>query len=330
MIEVIREQCIDKSPEILKVTVKPDVGRKGSFLVNEYEKKFPDEMRVLRIGGVHPELNIFLDPNTARFNDKPFENIGWHGMVVAEVGRQLAYLLTLSETEQDEITKLALLHNAAKRFEVLRRRNEGGEGIFTDRVVAGLFLASEIDSHQRLTTEGLFPNDQLSFLKTAVLGTRTGHSSLANFVKIDEEDKVSLGGPHGDSLVNQIVFLADSMVYTDKIIGRSYVLPTVERMHLSRQDRPSFLYKIGFGFDKQGIPDLTSDVEARIFFAPPLRRYDAYANWQLSIANAISRWVVETSGLTQWSNPYPYNASPEEHLAQYIHSEMTKFSWLIN
>jgi hypothetical protein len=89
----------------------------------DYERRFPLEMALLRAGGVYPgEAGPHLNPYTREQDEEYFGNIGEHCIAVAFAAETIERTVHGDDSEaHDEVVRHALVHDAAKRYEIARR-----------------------------------------------------------------------------------------------------------------------------------------------------------------------------------------------------------------
>lgn len=104
--------------------------------LTEFSKRFPFAIQILRIGGIHPTEDTKMDnPYTGLPHVESFTNIGEHCLAVAILASTLAFRLQgreiLSIEEAELVTNRALVHDANKRIEIMRR-NAVRKGVIDD------------------------------------------------------------------------------------------------------------------------------------------------------------------------------------------------------
>lgn len=115
-----------------------------------------------------------------------------------------------------------------------------------------------------------------------------------------------------------IVHLADDMTFTPIVSAgetaeTSYVT-IEERMNLSDfPNRYPFLYKEGFGYDKDGKLVMVKDVSQS---DSDLRHVRTYADWQVWVANEICRHLV------RMSDPQNQIEKPGEYIKTLVNAQL--------
>src|SRR5258708_3371590 len=93
--------------------------------VPEYAKRFPMEMCILGLRGIdlRRKKEGFKDPYTGTDDSEYFGNVGEHCVTVAYCADVLATCVLGSGNLQNRnIVRRALVHDATKRFEVMRKK----------------------------------------------------------------------------------------------------------------------------------------------------------------------------------------------------------------
>lgn len=285
-------------------------------IYNEYkerfEEKYPVAFSILEIGGVHPDKNepmvnpYLCDPKLNEpgcLDNEDFRNIGEHCVSVAICADKIArYLIkkgAIDENVRAEVIGRALIHDANKRFEIFRRKaREKGlpVEVYNKRAYDTMY--------EKVIENGLEINKSLAeYLKNA--GKETGHSSLTDFVTLDENGEIAL---KRDLTIEEIiVHLSDDMTASplpDKTKNSEIkFVTTEERMELGNfPNRYGFLYKEGFGFDKNNNPIIVKDA-----FEPQktsdLKSLKTYAEWQRIIAAKICKQLQGMMGHKNQDDP---------------------------
>jgi len=252
----------------------------------EFEKRFPLAMRILHIGGVHPTEDSKMDnPYTGRPDHESFTNIGEHCLAVASLTYTLALRLhqngVLSPEDVDRATSRALVHDANKRLEIMRR-NAVREGIIEDayspqayETIRPILLAQEVDL------------DMVNYMVQA--GSETSHLSISSFLTLDDGIPALTSG----RLVDKIIHLADDMTSTSipqpgEKPMTVYLTPW-ERMVASEfPNRYPFLWTEGLAFDMDGKVITVQDIGTA---DRGLRWIRPYAYWQPFVSNEICREI---------------------------------------
>lgn len=252
----------------------------------DFERRFPMEMGILRIGGVYPgQTEATQNPYTGEDEREYFGNIGEHCMAVALCSEIIAEgIFGKDSSKTISIVKRALVHDSTKRFEIMRRKAVKA-GALDDA-----YSKSAYEKIKPLLEEKGVAPDIIEYMSTA--GSETGHISFPDFVRVVDGEPVL---NTQDNLAEMIVHLADDMTHTP--IGqpeealKTHFLTTHERMEASDfPNRYPFMFKEGFGFDKDGNYVFVKDVSEK---NPQLSNVKTYAEWQVWIASEMSKYLVE-------------------------------------
>lgn len=279
--------------------------------LTEFSERFPFAIQILRIGGVHPTEDVKMDnPYTGKPHEESFTNVGEHCLAVAALAQTLAFRLqgsgVLSREETELVTSRALVHDASKRIEVMRR-NAAREGVFE-----GLpYTPSAYDTIKPILQAQGIDQELVEYMVEA--GKETAHLSIKDFLRLNDGIPVLVPG----RMVDKIIHLADDMTSTSiPLPGEkplSVYLTTWERMIVS--DSPSrypFLWKEGLAFDMQGEVVTVQDIATAERF---LRWIKPYAFWQPLVSNEICR---EIQGIVDPQN----HQKPEYFVKNLVNSEL--------
>src|SRR5258708_17215194 len=174
--------------------------------VTEYAARFPMEMAILRLGGVYPGETSegIKNPYTGEQEKEYFGNIGEHCFAVAHCADVITNKVVGDDNPQKKkIISRALVHDAAKGFEVMRKKAVNA-GILTDA-----YSITAYETIRPMLETQRVAQDIIDYMTNA--GSETGHISLVSFVEIQD------GTPTlktRDNLAEMIVHLADDMTYT--------------------------------------------------------------------------------------------------------------------
>lgn len=271
----------------------------------DFESRFPVEMGILRLGGVYPrERNEgVVNPYTGELDTEYFGNIGEHCLAVALCAEIIANnILEKDDPRKRTIVARALIHDSTKRFEIMRKKAVRA-GIIDDA-----YSAKAYDTIKPLLEEKGVAQDIIEYMANA--GSETGHISFIDFVYLHNG---ILTLRTEDNLAEIIVHLADDMTHTPITsageTSNTYFLTTPERMEASNfPERYPFMYKEGFGFDKEGNPVLVKDVSK----TQGLFHVKTYAEWQVWIASEMAKHLV---GLMSPQTPIE---DPQQHLKDIV------------
>lgn len=254
--------------------------------LGEFTSRFPVAIEILRVGGVHPTEDAKMDnPYTGRLHDESFTNIGEHCLAVASLASTLAFKLhergALTVAEAEIVTSRALVHDANKRIEIMRR-NAVREG-----VVDEAYTPKAYDTIKPiLEARGVNP-ELVNYMVNA--GKETGHLSIQDFLML--ADGIPALVPN--RMAKKIIHLADDMTSTSiPNPGErplTVYLTTWERMIASEfPKRYPFLWKEGLAFDNDGKVIAIQNIES----ADRSQRWiRSYAYWQPSVSNEICREI---------------------------------------
>lgn len=254
--------------------------------LGEFAERFPFEIQILRIGGVHPTEGATMDnPYTGKPHDESFTNIGEHCLAVASLAQTLAFRLqkrgVLSTEEAELVTSRALVHDSNKRIEIMRR-NAVREGAIDDAYSARAYETIR----PVLQAKGI---DQELVDYMAGAGKETGHLSIRDFLMLSD----GIPSLVPDEFAEKIIHLADDMTSTSiPLQGERpltvYLTPWERMVASDFPSRYPFLWKEGLAFDIQGSVAVVPDVAQA---EPNLRYIRSYAYWQLYVSNEICREI---------------------------------------
>lgn len=250
--------------------------------LEEFSAKFPFAMQILRIGGVHPTEDTPMDnPYTGKPHIESFTNIGEHCLAVASAANTIATKLhekgALAQSDVQLITSRALVHDANKRIEIMRR-NAVREGAIQDAYSPKAYETIRPILLAQGTDPGL-----VEYMARA--GAETSHLSFGDFLQLQDNTPCLVPG----KMVDKIIHLADDMTSTSIPLPgerpETFYLTPWERMVASDfPNRYPFAWKEGLGLDESGNVVTTSDIsapESNLIFVR------SYAYWQPFISNAI-------------------------------------------
>ncbi len=254
--------------------------------LEDFSKRFPSAIQLLRIGGVHPTEDTKMDnPYTGKPHDEVFTNVGEHCFAVASLASTLAFTLhevgAMSIEKAELTTNRAIIHDANKRFEIMRR-NALREGVIEEA-----YTPKAYETIRPILQDQGINQELIDYMAKA--GKETGHLSLKDF----------LVQPNGipslvpDRMVDKIIHLADDMTSTSiPEAGERpltvYLTPW-ERMVASEfPTRYPFLWKEGLAFDEAGEVVSVQDIATA---DRKLRWIRPYALWQPYVSNEICREI---------------------------------------
>lgn len=277
----------------------------------DFESRFPMEMGILTIGGVYPrELNNkgTVNPYTGELDEEYFGNIGEHCLAVALCAETIAdNVLGKDHPQKLSIVSRALTHDSTKGFEIMRRK------AMRDGVIDDAYSLKAYDTIKPLLEERGIAPDIIAYMAKA--GSETGHNSFVDFVEI-RDDALTLKTE--GNLAEMIVHHADDMTYTPIVhagkAADTYFLTAPERMEASNfPERYPFLYKEGFGFDKDGTPVFVKDTSQDHL---ELYHVKTYAEWQVWIASEIS------NHLANLMSPQIRVEDPQKYIKQLVNNTL--------
>lgn len=252
----------------------------------EFAERFPFAIQILRIGGVHPTEEAKMDnPYTGKPHDESFTNIGEHCLAVASLASTLVFRLhergILSSEEAGLVTSRALVHDANKRIEIMRR-NAVREGAIDDAYSPRAYETIK----PILQAQGI---DQELVDYMAGSGKETGHLSIRDFLALPD----GIPSLVPSRMAEKIIHLADDMTSTSiPLPGErplTVYLTTWERMVASDfPNRYPFLWKEGLAFDVQGAVTVVPDIAQAELNLSYVR---SYAYWQPYVSNEICQEI---------------------------------------
>lgn len=254
--------------------------------LEEFAERFPFAIQILRIGGVHPTEDAVMDnPYTGKPHDESFTNIGEHCLAVASLASTLAFRLhergIISSEEAGLVTSRALVHDANKRIEIMRR-NAVREGAIDDAYSPRAYETIK----PVLQAQGI---DQELVDYMAGSGKETGHLSIRDFLILSD------GRPSliPDRFLEKIIHLADDMTSTSTPLPGErpltvYLTPWERMVASDFPNRYPFLWREGLAFDTQGaitvVPDI-AQAESNLSYVR------SYTYWQPYVSNEICREI---------------------------------------
>lgn len=254
--------------------------------LGEFAERFPFAIQILRIGGVHPTEDAVMDnPYTGKPHDESFTNIGEHCLAVASLAATLAFRLhergILSSGEAGLVTSRALVHDANKRIEIMRR-NAVREGAIDDAYSPRAYETIK----PILQAQGI---DQELVDYMAGSGKETGHLSIRDFLALPD----GIPSLVPDRFAEKIIHLADDMTSTSiPLPGERpltvYLTPWERMVASDFPNRYPFLWKEGLAFDTQGVVAVVPDIAQA---EPNLSYVRSYAYWQPWVSNEICQEI---------------------------------------
>ena len=252
----------------------------------EFERSYPLAFEILKVGGVHPDKVVEMEnPYTGEQDNEDFRNIGEHCVSVAIVAEKITNKLkeigVINDNECKKIVERALIHDANKRFEVMRKKNRGA------RHSEGVYDEEAYKTMQNLLKKQGISKDLLDYIEKA--GKETGHNSLVDFISLDKDNKVVLNSER--SLEEMVVHLADDMTASPLpgSNGDTKFVTTGERMSSGNfKERYPFLYKEGLGFNQNGEVVSVKDIEDA---EQNFTNVKTYAEYQEIVAKLISSYL---------------------------------------
>jgi len=254
--------------------------------LEEFTNRHKAAIEILRIGGVHPtEVSEMDNPYTGKPHSESFANIGEHCLAVASLSSTLAFKIydkgILSTLEVDQIINRALIHDASKRFEIMRRHafEEGlAEEVYTPKAYENIKLILE--------TRGI-DSELVDYMVDA--GKETGELGLQLLLML----RYGIPGLVPDRLVEKIVYLADSMTSTsipnpgEKPL--TVFLTAWERIIASDfHNRYPRVWKAGLAFDTNDRVIAVEDIKLN---DSTLRWCRNYAFWVPYVSNEICKEI---------------------------------------
>lgn len=255
-----------------------------------FEENYPKALALIKLGGIYPNKAGISpdmeDPYNQTMQKGNYTNIGEHvisaGFCFQAVAKPLLEVDFLTEEEFDQGTEGALIHDASKRWELMRRdyaRKNPGYEPYSDEAYKTV--------HEILVSKGV----EEDLIKRMVeSGKESGAQSFRRFIEITDENEILLKSRR---MVDKILHLADDMTATTNPEEGSEpataFLTPLERMIASNfKTRYKYMWVDGLAFDEQSVfVDNLKDVSNY----PNLRRADTYAFYQSLISNAICRQI---------------------------------------
>ena len=277
--------------------------------INTFQARFPAEMELLRLAGLHPSQPTRpINPYTLLQSTESFSNIGEHCIAVAHCASMIASPLVrrgvLSAEDAHWITATALLHDANKPFEIMRR----------DAQRAGLID----DAYSVTAYEQLGPlleavgvsRDSAERLSNA--GSEAGHNSLRLFITAEPDGSWSL---KPGLTREKIVHLADDMTFSsnppyphERITA---FMRCEERMRAAKCDKKyPFMWTEGLAIHHSGEIAAVRDINV---ISADETLLGSYAELQVQVSRLISR---ELQLLIEPAS----DADPEAFMCQLINS----------
>lgn len=255
-------------------------------IIPEYTLRFPMEMGILRLGGVYPgeKTEEFRNPYTGEIDAEYFGNIGDHCIAVAHCAEILATSVSGYDNPQTKnIIRRALVHDATKRFEVMRKK------ALKQGLIEDVYSTRAYETIRPILEQQGVSSDVIQYMANA--GAETGHNSLKDFIEIKDGVPVL---KTEDNLAEMIVHLADDMTHTSFAkpgeVAQTQYLTIEERMVASDfPNRYPFIYKEGFGFDENGKVVFVKDAAEENLGLTNVR---TYADWQVWVAREMSKYLV--------------------------------------
>lgn len=255
-------------------------------LAPSYESRFPLEMGILRIGGVHPiENRPMRNPYTGQIETESFANVGEHSIAVAMAAEKIAgSVLGEGDPRIKKVVSQALVHDATKRLEIYGRKAN----------LPGVSTPSFVDTVRGVFEAQGLPAVTVDYLVQA--GKETGEKSLPQFVTVDKGKVIfNTQAP----LEDMIVHLADDMTSTNippkGEKAQTHFLTPAERMEASGfTTRYPWMYTTGFGISGEGeiiyTNGETHNATAEIVHTR------TYADWQVWVSGEIAKHLIQISG----------------------------------
>jgi len=277
-------------------------------VIPNFETAYPMEMSVLRLGGVYPRETTekTVNPYTDELVTEYFGNIGEHCIAVALCSDILTDILGKDNPVKGQIVSRALVHDAGKRFEIMRK-----EAVKAGKI-DDAYSPKSYETIRPILEKAGVASDVIDYMARA--GQETGHNSLASFISIRDGHPALIT----NSLPDMIVHLADDMTFTPIVLAeesaQTAFVTIEERMRLfDFPNRYPSLYREGFGFDGEGKTVIVKDINQ----APAeLTHVKTYADWQVWVATEICRDLVSRI------SPQPQVESPSEYIKNLVNARL--------
>lgn len=253
--------------------------------LSEFEDKFPDQMTLFGLIGMHPRENKpLINPYTQEPVTESFTNIGEHCISVAYCASRIASVMhetgLISNRDRNWICERALVHDLNKPFEIMRKWASKA-GLADD-----VYSVSAYEKLRPLLIEAGVSEALTEYLVRA--GSETGHNSLKDFIIIGPD---GYQGLVAGKVAEKIVHLADDMTFTNNPKeGQASItcfLTPWERMLASQFiEKYPFLWEEGLALDGEGSIVAVSNVNS---LQEGQRLIGNYAQLQVQVANSIAR-----------------------------------------
>ncbi len=283
MLPLPKEVMPDLDRETILQTAKPF---DPLTRLEDFSKRFPSAIQLLRIGGVHPTEDTRMDnPYTKEPDNESFTNVGEHCLAVASFAEAVAKRLQeqgiLVETDVNMVTTRALVHDANKRLEVFRRK------ALKAGVIEDAYSPKAYETIRPILLAQGFDQETVAYMARA--GAETSHLSIKDFLTLPD----GIPSLVPDRMVDKIIHLADDMTSTSiPEAGKrplTVCLTPWERMVASEfPTRYPYLWKEGLGFNPAGEITPIQDIATA---DKNLRWVRSYAFWQPFTSNEICREI---------------------------------------
>ncbi len=281
--------------------------------IHTFQARFPAEMELLRLAGLHPLHRTHpINPYTLQPSNDSFSNIGEHCIAVAYCAATIASALVqrevLSEQDAHWITAAALLHDANKSFEIMRRDAQRA-GLIDDA-----YSVAAYDELGALLQAVGFAQDPAERLSKA--GSEAGHNSLRLFIKAEPDGSWGLT----PGLIREkVVHLADDMTFSSNPPYPherfTAFMPCDERMRAAKCDEKyPFLWTEGLVRQRSGEIAAVKNINA---ISADETLLGSYAELQVQVSRLISRELQHL--ITPASD-----AAPEAFMCQLMNSSSSR------
>lgn len=252
-------------------------------LAHEFQQRYPDAMNILDITWVSPfRSREMINPYTNKSDTEDFSNVWRHCVAVAYAASKIADNLNLSQEEKDKIIRAALLHDADKRLEVMRK-NAQKAWVKIDVYGEEWYKTIEFI----FSDKGLDPNI-LSTIQS--MGGMTGHNSLKKFLIVKN------GGiqPNPErNIAEMIVHIADDMTHSSlgSTEESTQYVSLEKRAELWRfPERYLFLWTEWLAISETQWATIVKDIWAYISTGGS-ERLQNYFDWQKITFELICRYI---------------------------------------
>lgn len=281
--------------------------------IEKFTAQYPTAMEILKLGGVHPDQSqnpSLTNPYTNTPHTGDYSNIGRHCIAVAACFEAIAKPLVdnqaISQAEFENGIQRALIHDATKRFETMRRdylkTNSGNS-----------YSSQAYEEVIKKIGPTISSPELLEYLTHA--GVETGHNSLPNFLVNNDSRLLLIEG----SLVQKVIHLSDDMTASSIPFPGSpektyFVTPELKMLITGYVYKYPWMWTQGFGFSS----DKVQVVDNLVSHQNELEHCYSYAKYQPLVSNAIAAEIV-----TLTNSPI-FTGNPEDIIMKQVNTYVSK------